>query len=293
MDPLDALLGTNEAAERLRVSVSTVKRWIDSGAIQAEKTPGGHRRILLSEVDRMARQLARAGTAGGRGASSRVDDESRERLLELLRRGEGRAARDLLTMLSRAGCRADELADDLIRPTMERIGHGWLIGTIDVFEEHEASMAVAGALDELIAERAARPSSGPLAVGSTPEGDPYILSCLLCELLLREQGWQVRNLGANLPMRSLANAVIGCRPDVVYLSINHLKDEERFAREFARFHEDALSVGAAVIVGGRALSAGLRSRLPYAAFAERMAHLTEFARSRWPGAGSGSSRDEP
>ena len=63
------------------------------------------------------------------------------------------------------------------------------------------------------------------------------------------------------------------------MSINHVKDETLFAQEFGRFHEEAVGVGAAVIVGGRALGASLRSRLPYASFGERMANLAAFARS--------------
>jgi excisionase family DNA binding protein len=292
MKPLDALLRTHEVAERLQVSVSTVKRWVDSGTIQAVRTPGGHRQITVSEVDRMARRLARGGAAGVRGPSPKGDDRSCELLVGLLRQGESRAAREFVKTLSRAGCPAEALADDLIRPVMEQIGHGWLIGTIDVFEEHQASQAMAGALHELIAEQASRPASGPLAIGATTEGDPYVLSCLLGELLLREQGWQVRNLGVNLPLRSLANAAIEYRPKLIYLSINYVTDEAIFARDFVRFHEDAVAAGAAVIVGGRALGAVLRSRIPYAAYAERMAHLVEFARSRWSETALDRTRDE-
>ncbi|APW60909.1 excisionase family DNA-binding protein [Paludisphaera borealis] len=292
MKPLDSLLRTHEVAERLQVSVSTVKRWVDSGTLQAVRTQGGHRQVAISEVDRMARRLARGGEAGVRAVSSRVDERSCELLVKLLRQGESRAAQDLVKTLSLQGCPAETLADDLVRPVMEQIGHGWLIGAIDVFEEHQASQSMAGALHELIAVQAGRPASGPLAIGATPEGDPYVLSCLLAELLLREQGWQVRNLGANLPLRSLANAAIAYRPKIVYLSINFVMDETLFARDFVRFHEAAVAVGAAVIVGGRALGAVLRSKLPYAAYAERMAHLLEFARSHWSEAALERTRDE-
>jgi hypothetical protein len=133
---------------------------------------------------------------------------------------------------------------------------------------------------------------GPLAIGATPEGDPYVLSCLLGELLLREAGWEVRNLGPDLPLSSLANATLAYRPRVVFLSINnHEIDESRFAREFARFHEAADAVGAAVIIGGRAVGASLRSRIAFASFGERMAHLAAFTRGVW--SGSAAARERP
>ena len=41
-------------------------------------------------------------------------------------------------------------------------------------------------------------------------------------------------------------------------------------------------MGAAVILGGRAFDPELRSRLMYASFGDRMAHLAEFARRMLP-----------
>lgn len=278
MKPLDPLLRTHEVAERLQVSVSTVKRWVDAGAIQAVRTPGRHRKIAASEADRMARWLAEGGGAEGRTSALRLGEHSCHQLVELLERGDHRAAIEFVKALSRGGCSAATLADDLIRPVMEKIGHRWFVGTLDVFEEHQASHAIAAALHELIADAASRPASGPLAIGATTEGDPYVLSCLLGELVLREMGWEVRNLGVDLPLRSLTKAALAYRPRMVFLSINHIKDETLFAQEFGRFHEAAVGVGAAVIVGGRALEASLRSRLPYASCGERMSHLAAFAR---------------
>lgn len=42
--------GTKEVAALFSVNVSTIKRWIDKGYIVAEKTPGGHRRIVKKDL---------------------------------------------------------------------------------------------------------------------------------------------------------------------------------------------------------------------------------------------------
>ncbi|MBT8113747.1 MAG: response regulator [Arenicella sp.] len=42
---------TIEAAKLLGVSVRTVQLWVESGALEAWKTAGGHRRIVASSVD--------------------------------------------------------------------------------------------------------------------------------------------------------------------------------------------------------------------------------------------------
>lgn len=46
---------TSDAARLLGVATSTVQLWMESGAIASWKTPGGHRRALMSSVLRMTR----------------------------------------------------------------------------------------------------------------------------------------------------------------------------------------------------------------------------------------------
>lgn len=45
-------------AEALGLSVSTIKRWVDSGTIQAVRTAGRHRLIPKAEAVRMAHELS-------------------------------------------------------------------------------------------------------------------------------------------------------------------------------------------------------------------------------------------
>ena len=44
---------TSEAAEILSISVGTVQLWVDTGLLEAWKTPGGHRRITRESINRM------------------------------------------------------------------------------------------------------------------------------------------------------------------------------------------------------------------------------------------------
>jgi MerR family transcriptional regulator, light-induced transcriptional regulator len=281
-------LKTQRFAQVLGVSVSTVKRWVDSGMIRAARTVGKHRLIPFSEALRLAREqgfpeanlevLAELAPQG----PDVCGDRAVTLFERLLREGRSSEAKRLIHSLYSAGWNAVALADDLIRPVMERIGHGWMVGSLDVYQEHEATQTVATAVRDLVDWVALEERPSPFALGATTEGDPYVMAGLLGELVLREIGWKVRNLGVNLPMRSLAHAAIHHRPRLIFLSVSYLKNEDQFVREYRSFYEEATSVGAAVIVGGQALGAELRSRLIYASYGERMAHLSEFARRLSP-----------
>ncbi len=286
----DPLLKTRQMADAIGVSVSTIKRWVDAGDLKASRTVGKHRLILLSEAIRFSRRqgLPVEGLeAFGRSDEEIprvVDDRLRARLTDALRQGDAFAAKSLIRAVLASGLGAAALADDLIRPVMEQIGHGWMVGDLDVFEEHQASHIVAAALTEQIG-RASRGRNGtpPLALGATPEGDFYQLALLLGELVMRELGWEVRNLGVNLPLESLGHALGQYHPRLVYISVSHLHEEGRFLEEYLSFFETATAAGTPVIVGGRALGPELRTQLRYASYGDRMMHLAEFARHIGPG----------
>jgi len=57
-------LTPNEVAQWMMVSPVTVRGWAQKGLLQAEVTPGGHRRFRQDEVERFARQWNPAGNKG-------------------------------------------------------------------------------------------------------------------------------------------------------------------------------------------------------------------------------------
>ncbi len=285
MSVAESYLKTQRVADALGVSVSTVKRWVDSGMIRAARTQGRHRLIPMSEAIRLAQEQglkiapAEVMAAIGPVPVKRAPSELLYMLEDSLRSGRTEEAQRLVLALYASGCSAVELADGVIRVVMGRIGHAWQVGSIDVFNEHQATRTLESALMELNQRvRSRQDASGPLAIGAAPAGDPYTLPALLGELVLREEGYRVRNLGVNLPLRSLAQAVLEYRPSLIFLSVSHLEDPERFVEEFADLERAVEQTRSALIVGGRALGEELRARLVFTAHGDSMAHLAQFAR---------------
>lgn len=138
-DPASSeVCSTKEAASLLGVSHRTVQLWVESGVLQAWKTAGGHRRILLSSVHRLVAQRNQAVAANAPAAAApepqaatgrRIvmadDDATLLRLYELEISGWGLdaeliKARDGFDALIRIGeARPDLLISDLNMPGMD------------------------------------------------------------------------------------------------------------------------------------------------------------------------------
>ncbi len=219
-----------------------------------------------------------------------------EDLVVALKRGRSATARDLLISSYAVLGGAVALGDELIRPAMEAFGQDWERGSLDIYQEHRAARIVESALMELLRTLPDPTVGSPLAIGAAPEDDLYTIPGLLAELTLRELGWDVINLGPNLPLASLGRAVRVQQPKLVWLSVSFVKDEESFLRDYQSFYTSASRTETAVVLGGSALTPALRARLVAASFGDRMAHLREFARRLHPrdsGPNTFGSMDRP
>ena len=94
-------LSLTEASRRLKVHPATLREWADRGRIRTFRTPGGHRRFSVEDVDALAADAApelalfmnalvgqaRLATTAGQLATepwySRFDDAAKERQREL------------------------------------------------------------------------------------------------------------------------------------------------------------------------------------------------------------------
>jgi len=50
------LLNTEDVSRILNVSKTTIKRWTDDGKLRCIRTPGGHRKFTLSNIQEFERQ---------------------------------------------------------------------------------------------------------------------------------------------------------------------------------------------------------------------------------------------
>lgn len=287
MDPLTSseYLSTNQAARVLAVSVSTVKRWVDSGVLPSHRTAGGHRKLLRSEVLLLARQsdlpvsvdaVLEEDTRMRTGDASKLERQ----FFAALRDGDNSESLAIILGSYQHGMSVEWLADFVIAPALARLGHGWSQSQIDIWQEHRGTQICLDTLFKLKERLEHRiEKDGPLAMGAAPEGDPYVLPTLLAQLVLLDAGWQAVNLGPNTPLENLADAVRRLRPKLVWLSISNVAHPKSFVEQFESMRAAADHVDAALAIGGRGLHERLKAKLNFSANGDGLAQLAEFAKS--------------
>jgi MerR family transcriptional regulator, light-induced transcriptional regulator len=279
-----------QVAQRLGVSESSVKRWLDQGAVPILRTAGGHRRISQESLDKLIEQLrapaalprlddvARAedvAVAAGQGLSETTIDEISAAFRIALAEGRQSACSRLLQELIHRGFSPAAAADLLITPAMYGVGRQWQSGELAIYQERRACGVAFNLIHDLKRQLLVA-ADGPVAIGGTPEGDEYQLPTALIELALIENGWRATSLGCNLPMSEFRSAVPEYNPKVVWVSISWLEDEDKFVREFNATAE-ALPRQTALLIGGQAATDSLRPRLRYTGHGDTLNHLVELA----------------
>jgi len=265
---------------------STLKRWVDQGKIRAEKTPGGHRRIRLSE----ALVLLRAGEAPGADLATLgladQNDASPGTLAAILCSDTPERALTLLEGLYAAGVRAPELADRWIAPAMRRIGRDWETERVAVTTEHRATAVMLRALHGLLRAQPTPAPTAPLALVSGLSGDPYLLAPLCVQLALCESGFQATNFGPDTPPAALCTAIAERRPSVVALSLSVPEASERAAR--SALSAACSASGSRLFVGGRGLRADHVRALSGAVWCRSLSDMQRISRRPSGGAPSRS-----
>ena len=282
---MDQLLSPKQVASVIGASESSLKRWCDQGLLKTVKTAGGHRRIPIQEALRFARERNIASAESHLLAMvSTTDRKSRrvengpERFTDALLSGNETISNALIFEYFQSGVSVSRIFDDIVMPTFRTLGEKWECKELEIYEERSACQITLRILHELRLKQPA-PVTKRFAMGATSEGDPYTLPIMMAEIVLRSVGWDTRLLGCSIPISSATKAIQQHQPAIFWLSISSIMDEIAFIAEYNQLYEVASKTNTAVVVGGRALTAEIRTRMRYSAFCDTMQHLEEFAKT--------------
>lgn len=279
------LITPKQVAQAIGVSESSLKRWCDRGLLTTVRTAGGHRRLALDHVVQFLRQSGHAlvrpellGLPSNTGQGGTISARARDQIRDVLIAGDEDSCRRIVFDLYMAGLTVSEICDRVLAGAFHDIGDRWSCGEAQVYQERRACDLCLRILAELRSVIPAAQETAPLAIGGAPECDPYMLPTAMVEVVFRQLGWRAQSLGSRLPMTTLLAAVRDACPQIFWVSVSHIDDEQRFVDEYRAFYQQ-VSSEVAVVVGGRALVQPLRRQMEYAAYCDNLQHLEAFAKT--------------
>jgi methanogenic corrinoid protein MtbC1 len=241
------------------VSHSSLRFLEREGLVVPHRTPGGHRLYARHDLDRIrqikawqAQRLSlqeirqRLAALQELGAPSVVADRFLAAALAGDMAGAARVVRDA----DELGMPLARLFGDVLRPALYAVGERWEQGEVPVGQEKEVSELARDLIAELARRHADPNPRGPAVVAASVAGERHDLGLRMVAGLLRERGWRVHFLGADVDPRFLLEAVRLRRPAVVLLSATTEERLPAVAEAIAALRGDGVGGGVPVVVGG-------------------------------------------
>ena len=182
----------------------------------------------------------------------------REAFFEALVTGDAAAAEDLVLAAATAGTPLADLYVDVVGPALRDVGDQWASGCLTVADEHLAT-GIAWDVMRLVGVRAATaPRRSRERVLLAAVGDEnHVTGLRMIGDLADSHGFDVRYLGAALPVDTIAPMVKRLRPEFLGLSVTipgYAEQVTAAVENVAALHQGPRGI----LVGGTAVPPALR-----------------------------------
>lgn len=248
-----AVLTLQEAADRLGVHYMTAYRYVRTGRLPARRV-GTQWQVNLSDLSAVS---ASAGTPGRRqtGGRTRSRRELSRRLMERLVAGDEAGAWAVLEGALAGGATPEAVVVEVIGSALALVGDGWEAGELSVDDEHRAAGVVIRLIGRLGPRFSRRgPKKGTVILG-TPSGERHGLPTALATNVLRGRGYEVVDLGADVPADAFAAAVAKAEnPLAAAIGVTTGSHDKTVRAVIRTLHDRSPRV--AILVGG----AGIKDR---------------------------------
>jgi len=244
----DRQMSLTEVAEELGVHYMTAYRYVRLGMLPARKE-GKSWAVERSDFEAFRSESATP--------TERGNAPWEERLLARMLNGDESGAWSVVEAAMASGVSVPDTYERMVIPALSSVGSLWEAGKIGVAEEHVASniaTKIIARLGPRMARRGVR--RGTVVIGST-QTELHSIATTIAADLVRHAGFDVIDLGVNLPAESFASAVARAdRPIAAAISVTSAGQSEG-VRETA----DAIRAvsDVPILAGGRGISEDIAS----------------------------------
>ena len=158
------------------------------------------------------------------------------------------------------------------------MGKLWFEGELSIAQEHLATRTAQTALYKFRSVLPVPEPRGSLAMCCTFEGEFHELPIHMSHIIFENEGWEVLNFGANMPLFCLVEEIKKHAPEAICISATIMNDMERLARDYTDFRKQIKEVP--VILGGRFFGDEcMQKRFPAELHAGSFTDLANFVRN--------------
>lgn len=255
-------LTLQQVADELDVHYMTVYRYVRLGYLPAHKE-GGSWRVNRTDLVAFGKEPA---PSPGRGRSDTPWDE---RLLQRMLVADQAGSWRVVEAAQTSGMSIRDVYLEMIIPAMRKVGEEWAQGNISIAQEHAASQVTVRLVSRLSAMIARRGVSKGTIVLGTPAGEMHTLPVMIASDLIRSEGFEVLDLGSDLPPDAFADtAAAQSRLVAVGVSVTAAGQSDQVSETIAQLRK---RVDVPVFVGGSAIDGDEHAKLLGADFGARNA----------------------
>jgi methanogenic corrinoid protein MtbC1 len=229
------------------------------GLVVPTRTPGGHRLYRPQDLARIrqikgwqAQRLSLAEIRDRLAAQHELGAPQTiaERFLSAALEGDLAGAAHAITKAAELGMPLAQLFEGALRPALYEVGTRWEAGTLPVGQEKEISELARDLIAELSRRHANQNPRGPVIVAACVAGERHELGLRMVAGLLRERGYRVHFLGADVDPRFLQERVEQWQPAAVLLSATRTERLPDLANAIQAVRAASTESDMPIVVGG-------------------------------------------
>jgi methanogenic corrinoid protein MtbC1 len=183
-----------------------------------------------------------------------VEDRLAVTYLVAILEGDRRAACRLILNAADEGRSASDLYLRVLQPALEELGRMWVLGEINVAEEHFATATTRLVMTQLHARDVCRAGNGKTLVAAAVVGNQHDLGVQMVADMFETDGWRVIQLGSNVPAEDLAQAVEFYEADLVALSVSLVTQLPALEETVSAIRASRQGAAVKILVGGCGLA---------------------------------------
>jgi MerR family transcriptional regulator, light-induced transcriptional regulator len=168
--------------------------------------------------------------------------------------GDRREASRLILEAADEGRSVSDLYLSVLQPAQEELGRMWLLGEINVAEEHFATATTRLIMAQLHGREACRTAHGKTLVAAAVAGNQHDLGIQMVADMFETAGWRVIQLGANVPAEDLAQAVEFYQADLVAIAISLAAQWPALGDAISAVRASQRGTAVKILVGGCAVA---------------------------------------